>query len=342
MPPVTPASSTIRQRAVNHAEAAECAGRFADLAYTQEPGYALEAAARVGARAEFFVFDNGEREPVGYAALRVKAIPLLGGGLAYLHGGPATRRQGEAHDEGLFASCLAELARHCAARHLTLRVSPPGYDSPDGSFRPLGFVPSGASDGPTIVLDLTPSLEDLRGRLAGKWRTDLNRGERGALRIVPSAEPPDIAKVQPLLSDLAERKGFGVAQDAAFFARAAARGAAGEPPFVAHLAYMGEELVAGHIGAYTGDTAVYLLGAANPAGREVRAAFVLQWAVIAYAKARGLTRYDLGGIDRAANPDVYRFKARMGGIEVERPAVWEQRSGALRPALIALAERVRR
>ncbi len=342
MPPVTPASSTIRLRAVNHAEADRCARGFADLTYTQDPGYALEAAARVGAAAEFFAFEQGEGSLAGYAALRVRHIPVIGGGLAYLHGGPVTRLPGGTCEPERLAGCLAALARHCAARKLTLRVSPPADADADETLRRLGFAPTGASDGTTIVLDLAPSLEDLRARLAGKWRTDLNRGERGGLRVVRSAEAKDVAALQPLLSDLAKRKGFGVAQDARFFARAAAHGMTGDAAFVALLAYRGEELVAGHVGAFAGDTAVYLLGAADAAGREARAAFVLQWAVIEYAKARGLRRYDLGGIDRAANPQVYRFKARMGGTEIERPAVWETRGGALRPALIALAERVRR
>ena len=72
-----------------------------------------------------------------------------------------------------------------------------------------------------------------------------------------------------------------------------------------------------------------------------RAAFLLQWAVIEHARERGLKRYDLGGIDPDANPDVYRFKGRMGGQEVERPAVWEKPAGLIAPRVIGVVEALR-
>jgi len=342
---VTASLSTIRLRTVNLAEAQRGSSLLADLAYTQEPGYALEAAARVGARAEFALFEQAGA-PVGFAALRIKPIPLLGGGLAYLHGGPATRLAGQAFSSDLWADCLARLAEHCAARKLTLRVASPLAGADDAAlaarYREFGFVPNGVDGGRTIVLDLARPLDDIRAGLVGKWRTDLRRGEQGDLRIVRSAEPQRIARLQPLLGALAARKGFAMAQDAAFFARAAGHAAPGHEPFVAHLAYRGEDLVGGHIGGLTGDTAVYLLGATGAAGREARAAFRLQWAVIEYAKERGLARYDLGGIDPQANPDVHRFKARMGGLETARAATWEKPTGRIAPRVIAAAEALRR
>ena len=336
--------STIRLRTVNLAEAQRCSRIFADLEYTQEPGYALEAAARVGARAEFLVVESGN-EPIGFASMRTKPIPVLGGGLAYLHGGPAVRPSSGDFSLATWRACLASIARHYMGRKLTLRISAPveraDNSDLDGVYGDLGFKRS-AAGGRTIVLGLSPSLEELRASFAGKWRTDLRRGERGDLRIVRSSDPADIARLQPMLAELARQKDFELAQDAEFFARAAARATPdAPPPFVAHLAYHGEALVGGHIGAFTGDTALYLLGAANAGGREARAAFVLQWAVIAYARERGLKRYDLGGIDPAANPDVYRFKARMSGREIERPAMWDKPAGMIAPRIIAAAEAIR-
>ena len=335
---------TIRLRTVNLAEAQRCSRLFADLDYTQEPGYALEAAARVGTCAEFVVVED-TGEAVGFASVRIKPIPLLGGGLAYLHGGPATRRTDENFSSAVWEACLGEIARHYARRKLTVRVSAPVEQGASGGldadYRDLGFKRS-ANGGRTIALDLSPSLDELRASLAGKWRTDLRRGERGDLRVVRSSAPEDIAQLQPMLADLAAQKRFGLAQDAEFYARAARHAVPDEPPpFVAHLAYAGDRLVGGHIGAFTGDTAVYLLGAVDPVGREERAAFLLQWAVIEHARERGLKRYDLGGIDPDANPDVYRFKGRMGGQEVERPAVWEKPAGVIAPRGIGVVEALR-
>ncbi len=340
-------SKAISVRPVNAPTARATADRFLDLTYTQEPGYALAAAARVGARCELFALetDASGADPVGYAAVRVKTIPVVGGGLAYLDGGPATHLRGEPLDPACWEMAVAALAAHYTQRRLPLRLRATGTADPGESetvLRRLGFVPARQPPGQTIVLDLTPSLDELRAALTGKWRTDLRRGEKANLRVVTSAEPADIARLQPLLSGLAARKGFGLNQDAEFFAAAAQGSPAGaRVPFVAHLAFVGDELVAGHIGAFCGDTAVYLLGATGEQGRALRAAFVLQWAVIAYARASGMVRYDLGGIDAKANPDVYRLKARMGGAEVARPRWWEKRPAGILAVAIDAAEAIR-
>ena len=72
-----------------------------------------------------------------------------------------------------------------------------------------------------------------------------------------------------------------------------------------------------------GDTAVYLLGAAGAKGRDLLASYLLQWAVIEYAKRKGNRFYDLGGIDQKGNPDVYRFKKRFNGRYVAEPGPYE-------------------
>src|SRR6185295_651974 len=85
--------------------------------------------------------------------------------------------------------------------------------------------------------------------------------------------------------------------------------------FEVGLATVAGEPVAGIIISFVGDTAVYLLGASSQAGREQKAAYLLQWQAIQRARAAGARFYDLGGIDPAENPGVHQFKSRMGGVE---------------------------
>jgi lipid II:glycine glycyltransferase (peptidoglycan interpeptide bridge formation enzyme) len=189
-----------------------------------------------------------------------------------------------------------------------------------------------------MVIDLAPPLDKLRSNLDQKWRTDLNRALRGEARVTRSADPADFARFQPLLADLADKKGFRTRQDADFFAAAARHDA---DSFLIHLAWAGDELLGGHVGAFTGDTAVYLLGATTSAGRDARASYLLQWSVIEHARERGFAWYDLGGVDAGENPDVYRFKKRMGGREVGHARLWELATGSVAPPLVRLAERAR-
>src|SRR6185437_15038383 len=110
---------------------------------------------------------------------------------------------------------------------------------------------------------------------------------------------------------LIDRKRFSTRRDVTFFRRVQADEQV-EQQLVVHLAWHDGELIAGHIGSFVGDTAVYLVGAATAKGRELRASYLLQWAVIEHAKSVGNSLYDLGGIDARANPSVYNFKKGIG------------------------------
>ena len=116
------------------------------------------------------------------------------------------------------------------------------------------------------------------------------------------------------------------------------RRAAGKERMVIHLVSRGDELLSGHIGSYSGNMAIYLLGATSAKGRDLRASYVAQWAVIDYARELGLGHYDLGGVDRQENPSVYRFKERMGGVLYDGPAPVQCYPGALGGLMLRGAE----
>ena len=306
-----------------------------DAQFHQRGAYAEMAAAAAGAKVEFAQLGDA-----AFAAVRVKRIPGTGTGIAYVHRGPCTG----AFDAGRWAEAVDHLVSHYVQKMgLVLRLSPPAYDglageALDGVLRARGFSHGKTPPYRSILIDLSPPLETLRKNLAGKWRTDLARGERSAVRIERSDAPEDILRLSALLDTLAEHKGFSVAQGPDFFAEVARRAGAGERIAI-HLAWHEERLVGGHIGAFSGDTAVYLLGANNAEGRDVRASFLLQWAVLTHAKESGMHYYDLGGIDADENPDVFRFKSRMGGREIAVPAGYELAPSGIAAALVNGAER---
>ena len=86
--------------------------------------------------------------------------------------------------------------------------------------------------------------------------------------------------------------------------------------------------MAGHVASLLGDTSVYLLGATLEAGLKAKASYLLQWNAILEAKKRGLSWYDLGGIDPEGNPGVYHFKKGLGGLEVCAAGPFEMAPGA--------------
>jgi Acetyltransferase (GNAT) domain len=302
--------------------------------WRQFPAYAREAAARVGATSRHALVRRGA-EAIALASLRTRRLPGLGPFTLLSHG-PALLGPAERHPADL-ADALACLAANAGAEGLgtiELDADPAlALGTPAASFAP--FRPeTGRKPYRTMVVDLSGGAEAVRRGLDPKWRRDLQRAEREGLSVTRSADPADFLKVQPLLADLAAAKGFGVAQDCVFFAKAAERAQAPERFFV-HLVSRDGELLSGHIGAYSGNLAVYLLGATNAAGRPLRAAYLAQWAAIECALEHGLGWYDLGGIDPAENPDVFRFKRRMGGREVENAGTFTARAPGWRGAALA-------
>jgi lipid II:glycine glycyltransferase (peptidoglycan interpeptide bridge formation enzyme) len=317
---------------------------FRDRNYRQAWAFGAACAERVGAASEHVAVERAG-EVIALADVRVKQAPLVGG-VAYITGAPMVRR-GDGYDAAqarLDAALDALRERYVRERGLTLRVLPHIGDDDwtarqAQSFERAGF---GASDASrpyhTMVVDIRPDEDAIRKSLAQKWRNCLNASERNGLTVTIGDEPERFARFATLFEDLLDRKGFETDLDCDFYAALQPHLDASER-FVVTLVEADGELAAGHVGHIAGDTCVYILGAANDAGRKTKAAYLVQWAFLLAGKAAGCDWYDLGGVDAEENPGVYKFKKGLGGPEVSAPGPFELRPDGVRGAVTAAAER---
>jgi hypothetical protein len=321
--------------------------QFADTNYRQLAAYSAAAAARVNAQSENVVIRE-DGKLLGLCNVRIRKLPFLPFGIAYVNGAPLVVKSSELFDSAeVLSRCLNALKKEFVdVRGHVLRVI--GVARVDRSpevtcraFVEAGFVSTSAKGHyRTILLDVKRELSDIRRGFDQKWRNILNKAERQNLEVVRGTASALFSEYAALHSGLVARKNLNVELGPDFFY--ALQDELSEPDrFVVHLAMQGGKVVAGHIGAYHGDTAVYLLGASNEAGLKANASYLLQWRVIEYAKERGCAWYDLGGIDPEANPDVYRFKARFGGTDVCAPGPYESSTPARR-ALVRTIEAIYR
>jgi hypothetical protein len=315
---------------------------FRDLSYRQCGSYAVAAANDVGAQAEFIGIFLGEKL-IGLANVRVKKLPLPLPGLAYIDGGPLTATNADFSPE-MFGTCLNSIAKEYAERRrLVLRVIPPLHgggwqEVQDACIEACGFRHLGRHKRQeTLILDLIGPLDDIRQRFNRKWRNHLSKAQKSNVIITRSNSVADFDRFEPLFSELAQKKGFFTPQDVTFFRRVQENARAAQEIAV-HLAWHGDELLAGHIGSFVGDTAVYLVGASSSTGRALRASYLLQWAVIEYAKRIGNVFYDLGGIDPHNNPGVFVFKNGLGGRR-EEAICYELASDPLSPLALRFLEK---
>ncbi len=313
---------------------------FRDLSWRQAPAYAARAARDVGARVEYVSILRADRA-IGFASVRLKPIPLTGCGLAFVSQGPAVSPAGELNFEHLGFAIDALVDEYVIGRRLVLRIQPPLYRGEEGTalarfFEQRGFSPGDDGRYRTMAIRLDRPLDEIRRGLDAKWRSDLKRAEASDLEIVRSDDPADFDRFAPIFEALTQGKGFSAPQGIQFFREVASASGAADHIRV-HLAIRENRVVAGHIGSFSGDTAVYLLGAANQEGRETRAAYLLQWAVLSHARELGQHVYDLGGIDELRNPDVFRFKKRMGGYLIETAPAYQRAPGRMSGLIVQAA-----
>lgn len=319
------------------------ASQFLDLGYRHAWDFNLHAARRQGSQLEHVRICDGDGL-AGLASVRVKRVPLVGSGVAYVGGGPLTRR-GAPDDLDRLSVCLAALRdEYVVSRNLVLRISPPVTAAEligptSQAYASAGFEKTQSVPGyRTVVLDLSPSLEDLRSGLTRRWRRDLTKSEKTDWDVVIGSELELFDQFQVLFESFVDWKAFEVEHDARFHGAVHADLPDSARYLVVLLRFEGA-VGGGIIIARTGDTAVYLLGATNPELRSRYPGYVLQWQAIEHLKELGIHWYDLGGVDPDGNPGVHRFKLGISKVEVEAPGPFECGPGGYRQTLVALAEK---
>jgi len=320
------------------------AAAFADRCIYQTCVYADVHAEEVGAVNERAVIRRGE-EVIGLAQVRIKRLPMVRAGVAYIYRGPLWRRSGATPDD---LRCVLDAMRlHYGDQGLEVRIAPgffPGNeaDACRDAFEFAGFVPR--SQDPidrTILVDLTPDLESIRKRLAQKWRNGLNQSERRGVTVETRTDDEAMNVFRALYDEMWAAKRFDTGVSVAAYARMQTQWPEDEKLAISLALHEGQP-VAGHVSSHLGDTCVYLLGASNDAGRSCKASYLLQWRTIEHAKSAGALRYDLGGIDPDANPGVHHFKSGMGGRACDFPGTFAAPARGSGRLLVPLAEKAYR
>jgi lipid II:glycine glycyltransferase (peptidoglycan interpeptide bridge formation enzyme) len=296
------------------------AAAFLDHNYRQAWAYGRALAERQGAVSRHVAVCR-DGQLLGLADVRVKRLPVIGGGMAYISGGPLTR-QGQPGELENFAACLEALRDEFVHRQgLLLRVVAPLGDATwsrhvEAVFSAAGFTAvHDVRAYRTVVVDLQRSLPAIRAGLAQKWRNCLNQAERNKLEVVEGEDDTAFEQFERMFKSFVTRKGFDVSLGAGFFRQVQAR-ATGDERLRVGIAKDATGPTAGILTSSLGDTSVYLLGATEEGALRTKAAYLLQWWAIQAAHARGQRWYDLGGIDPEGNAGVYHFKSGMGGEEL--------------------------
>lgn len=327
---------------VDQARWRELARLFLDYNYRHLWHFGMACASRLGAISEHIALKQGA-DVAGIADVRIKKVPALRTGIAYINGGPMVRKDND-RDSGRLRFCLHALTdEYVHKKGLVLRVlaplGQPGWNDIQTSvFTDMGFAFSaGGGQYRTFLLDIDRPSEEVRKNFASNWRNHLKSAEKGKFTIRSGENLELFAEFCGLYEELIQRKQFEVDLDARFYAQVQDQLADGEQ-FHISLVDIEGKVAAGHVASMLGDTCVYLLGASNQEGLRSKASYLLQWHIIQVARKQGCQWYDLGGIDPEGNPGVYHFKQGLGGIDITAPGPFKLSPSKLKGCLVAGGE----
>jgi lipid II:glycine glycyltransferase (peptidoglycan interpeptide bridge formation enzyme) len=165
----------------------------------------------------------------------------------------------------------------------------------------------------SAVLDLSPSIDELRQGLKQKWRNGLNKAERSSFDVKEGSNSGlfhDFIKAHRDFSDI---KFFdtGVTPD---FLQQLNDTLPADRKVYTLAAFLDGKVAGSALIAHYGDTGEYLAGNTTDAGRKLNAGQLLLWRSVEALKREGFRRFDLGGMDDVLTPKgIYRFKDGLGG-----------------------------
>ena len=319
--------------------------RFQDASIYQTWAYGT---VRWGERSVEHVVVRQAGEVAAAAQVTVKKVfPGFPGfvGLAYVPWGPLWRPFGKEADHRRFQQIISVLRQHYAIKSgLLLRVAPnipAGEGNASTVFDDAGYkLNSEASPYRTLILGLSPSLDELRKGLKQKWRNCLNQSERNTL-VFKSGTGDDLYReFLRMQAEMLQRKNFTPGVDYDEFGRVQEK-LNGRMKMNILLCLTDSAPNASLVYSITGNSGIYLLGASNMEGRRLRSAYLLQWKVIEQLKQHGMRYYDLGGIDPDANPGVHDFKSGLGGKEISHIGRFEACRNPLSRVAVNLTEKFR-
>ncbi len=118
-------NSSFRLRQVNRETWLKLTLGFSDYNYRQSWDFGVASAARIGASCEHVAVECLETEAVvGLADVRIRKIPVVNSGIAYINGGPLICTSNWGNEETLLGIINVLIEEYVVRRKLVLRVAP--------------------------------------------------------------------------------------------------------------------------------------------------------------------------------------------------------------------------
>lgn len=255
---------------------------------------------------------------VGAAQIKIKMIPALRAGVADVYCGPLWRIGGERPDPEIFRQMIRALRQeYVATRNLFLRIRSNEFGQVvpvlDALLKEEGFSQTSVFRNPgTFLIDLSPSLEELRMGFSKGSRKNLRRAERRGMTVSTGCDRDAFDKFALLYEEMFVRKVTVAREDIESFWRIHER-LPDDLKLRFEICEADGEPVSASVWSKVGERAIGLFRANGFRAMELGSSYLLSWHLIQAMKAAGARYYDLGN---SRSPGNAGFKARTGAKAV--------------------------
>ena len=185
----------------------------------------------------------------------------------------------------------------------------------------------------TVLIDLTPSEDEMLGRMKQKTRYNLHLAQKKGVTVRTGMES-DLPLLYRMYAETSVRDGFLIREQGYYqnlwksFMAVAGPASSSQPFTEALIAEVNGEPVGAVSVFYFARQAIYLLGMSREVHREKMPNYLLQWEAMHRAKERGCITYNLWGAPDEFQPgdglwNVFRFKEGLGGYVSRTIGAWD-------------------
>ncbi len=267
-----------------------------------------------GWKAKRYLFEDSYNQPVGLAQVLSKTFPIIGG-VARINRGPLLLNLGATeHDELIKLDLIKVLKRLARSKRWWLLYMAPEILESDSYTRSTMFqklnLKGHISRWASARLSLEIRESELMSGLNGKWRNILRKAFKSNLSMSEVTLTRDsIDELIKFYESAQKEIGFSGISSQLLKAICNISGEYWKVCYFAARDDVTSELNGILVSIVHGDTATYLIGNTNEAGRKTNANYLMLWNAILDAKSAGCKWYDLGGINKKTSKGVAHFKS---------------------------------
>jgi len=179
----------------------------------------------------------------------------------------------------------------------------------------------------TVLIDLTPSEDEMLARMKQKTRYNIRLAEKKGV-ILRVGTQKDFAVLYKMYAETSVRDGFVIRDEEYYQTVWNLFMNSSEPTCEPLIAEVDRQPVAALFVFYFAERAYYVYGMSRDLHREKMPTYLLQWEAMKRARAKGCNVYDLWGAPDVFDESdsmwgVYRFKEGLGGKVVRTLGAWD-------------------